>query len=176
MAEALSARHGPGPLRVGLFVEPTERAIEDALDALPLDVLQLYTDAERAAELRALFGITVWRAVGLRTAADLPAIDEAIDGYVIEAAPPDGASLPGGNATRLDTSLLRQWSSAKPWLLAGGLTPSNVRAAIAASNATAVDVSSGVESSRGVKDPDLIRAFVTAAKTDLNGDRFVPKI
>ena len=164
IAEALSARHGPGPLRVGLFIEPTERQIEDALDALPLDILQLYTSAERAAELRALFGITVWRAIGVRTPADLPPDNDPIDGYVIESPPPQGADLPGGNATSLSPALLRGWSPGKPWLLAGGLTPQNVAAAIAASGATGVDVSSGVESARGVKDANLIFAFVGAAR------------
>ncbi len=165
MAEALSARHPGGPLRVGLFVAPTERQIEDALDAVPLDILQLYTDAARAAELRAIFGMTVWRAVAVTGTADLPPEGEAIDGYVIEAAAPAGAAMPGGNAAHLDPSLLRGWHAPLPWLLAGGLTPANVGAALAACDADGVDVSSGVEITRGVKDPELIRAFIGAARS-----------
>jgi phosphoribosylanthranilate isomerase len=163
-AEALSARHSGGPLRVGLFVDPTETQIEDALDAVPLDVLQLYADAERAAELRDIFGVAVWRAIGVACPADLPTTAEAIDGYVLEAGPPPGALLPGGNGRGFDHSLLRGWKAPLPWLLGGGLTPANVAAALHASFAQAVDVSSGVELTRGVKDAGLIAAFVQAAR------------
>jgi phosphoribosylanthranilate isomerase len=162
-AEALSALHPGGPLRVGLFVDPGEDEIEAALEAVPLDVLQLYAAAERAAELRAAFGVAVWRAIAVRTPADLPAAAEPIDGYVLEAPAPQGASLPGGNGAWRDPALLRGWTAPLPWLLAGGLTPGNVATAIAASGAPAVDVSSGVERARGVKDPALIAAFIRAA-------------
>ncbi len=163
-AEALSALHPGGPLRVGLFVDPAEQDIEAALEAVPLDVLQLYTDAARAAELRAIFGVAVWRAIAVRAQADLPAAPEPLDGYVLEAPAPPSATLPGGNGARLDPAWLHGWASPLPWLLAGGLTPANVAAAIAASGAPAVDVSSGVERTRGVKDPALIEAFIRAAK------------
>jgi phosphoribosylanthranilate isomerase len=162
-AEHLSSLHPGGPLRVGLFVDPTEDDIEAALEAVPLDVLQIYADADRAAELRAAFGVTVWRAVGVRTPADLPQAAEPIDGYVLEAPAPAGALLPGGNGEAFDAAMLKGWAPRLPWLLAGGLTPANVAAAIAGSGAAAVDVSSGVERTRGVKDPALIAAFVRAA-------------
>jgi phosphoribosylanthranilate isomerase len=60
--------------------------------------------------------------------------------------------------------VLRGWSAPGPWLLAGGLTPENVAEAIRETQAPAVDVSSGVERSRGVKDPDRIRAFIRNAR------------
>ena len=163
-AAALSARHPSGPLRVGLFVEPATEQVAEALGTLKLDVLQLYVAPARAAELRARFGVPVWRAVGVRDRADLPAAAEGIDGLVIEPQPPPGATRPGGNAVALDWSLTAGWHAPAPWLLAGGLTPGNVGAAIRASGAAAVDVSSGVERARGEKDPTLIRAFVAAAR------------
>jgi len=163
-AEALSARQAGGPLRVGLFVDPTDDDVEAALEAVPLDVLQLYADAARAAELRAAFGVAVWRAIGVAGADDLPREAEPIDGYVLEAAAPAGATLPGGNGVGFDHALLRDWAPPLPWVLAGGLTADNVAAAIAASGAAAVDVSSGVERVRGVKDPALIGAFVRHAR------------
>ena len=163
-AAELAARHPDGPLRVGLFVDPAEADVAGALAALRLDVLQLYAAPERAAALRARFGLPVWRAVGVAVAADLPAAADGADALLIEAKPPPGATRPGGNAARIDWAMLRGWTAPAPWILAGGLTPDNVGAAIRASGAGAVDVSSGVESAPGVKDPALIRAFVRAAR------------
>lgn len=162
-AEALSGRRRGGPLRVGLFVAPDDDAIEAALEAVPLDVLQLYADPARAAEVRATFGVTVWRSIGVAARGDLPTGAEPIDGYVLDAAPPEGATMPGGNAGRFDHALLRGWSAPQPWLLAGGLTVATLAAAIAESGAEAVDVSSGVELTRGIKDPALIAAFIDCA-------------
>jgi phosphoribosylanthranilate isomerase len=160
-AAALSARHPAGPPRVGLFVDPTDEAIEAALAAIPLDILQLYAEPARAASLRRRFARQVWRAVGIATRADLAHDAAGADALLIEAKAPPEATRPGGNALRFDWSLLAHW------LLAGGLDPRNVAAAIAQSGATAVDVSSGVERAPGVKDPTLIRAFIEAARAPL---------
>ena len=94
----------------------------------------------------------------------MPASAAGFAALLIEAKPPPGATRPGGNATAIDWALLDGWTAPPPWLLAGGLTPANVAAAIRATAAPAVDVSSGVERSKGRKDPDLIRAFIAAAK------------
>ncbi len=163
-AAALSARVDGGPGRVGLFVEPTDEAIAAVLALLPLDALQLYAGAGRVAAVRKRFGVPVWRAVGIATAAELPAGSEGADRLVLEAKPARDASRPGGNATRFDWSLLDGWRAPVPWFLAGGLTPDNVVAAIRTTGASAVDVSSGVETSPGLKSPALIRRFVEAAR------------
>ena len=163
-AAALSARHEGGPLRVGLFVQPETEAVAAALAAVKLDVLQIYDTPARTAELRARFGVPVWRAVGVSVPADLPTEAGGVDGFVIEPKPPSGATRPGGNAVALDWTLTAGWQAPLPWLLAGGLTPDKVADAIRASGAAAVDVSSGVERARGEKDPALIRAFVAAAR------------
>jgi phosphoribosylanthranilate isomerase len=170
-AAELSARSPGGPRRVGLFVDPAPDAIAAALDALPLDTLQLYGAVDIAA-LHARFGLPIWRAVGVATAADLPAAADGVDRLLVEAKPPPGATRPGGNAARFDWSLLRGWRAPAPWILAGGLTPNNVAAAIGISGAPAVDVSSGVERAPGVKDPALIRAFI--ANTSSGGIRIRP--
>ena len=149
---------------VGLFVAPTDDDVAAVLATVPLSVLQIYAGPDRCAALRARFGVPVWRAVGVATAADLPATAEDVDGFVIEAGPPEGATRPGGNAAVFDWSILRGWRAPLPWILAGGLTPGDVAAAIRATAAPAVDVSSGVERARGKKDPELIRAFVAAAR------------
>ncbi len=86
------------------------------------------------------------------------------DVLLLEAQPPPKATRPGGNARTFDWSLLRGWTAPAPWILAGGLTPENVADAIRATAAPAVDVSSGVEKARGIKDPALIRAFIANAR------------
>lgn len=148
---------------VGLFVEPADDEIERVLDAAPLDILQVYTSVERAEAIRVRFGRPVWLAHGVRCAADLPAAT-TLDGLVIEARPPADADRPGGNGVRFDWAIARDWTAPAAWMLAGGLTPDNVGAAIAASAAPAVDVSSGVESAPGIKDPMLIGRFIAAAR------------
>jgi phosphoribosylanthranilate isomerase len=163
-AAALSARHSGGPLRVGLFVNPEPADIEAVLQVVTLDVLQLYTPPECAAALRRRFDIPVWRAHPVATRTDLPPDTAGADALLLEARPPEGASRPGGNATSFDWSVLAGWTAFYPWMLAGGLTPDNVAEAIAATGAACVDVSSGVERTRGVKDAALIRAFVGNAR------------
>lgn len=155
---------GSLPLRVGLFVEPDEADIGKVLGAVRLDVLQIYGAQDRLETIRRAFGLPIWHAVGVSGAADLPVHRRGAERLVLEAKPPPGANRPGGNAATFDWRILQGWRAPGPWMLAGGLTPSNVTEAIGLTGAQAVDVSSGVESARGVKDPDLIRAFVAAAK------------
>jgi phosphoribosylanthranilate isomerase len=163
-AAVLSARHEGGPKRVGLFVKPAMAEIEAVLAEVRLDVLQVYVPADEVAAIKARFGLPVWRAVGVAAAADFPAAGEAVDGYVLESKPPKGATRPGGNAVRADWELLAGWRGEKFWLLGGGLTADNVAGAIKLSGAPGVDVSSGVETSPGVKSPELIAKFVAAAR------------
>ncbi len=162
-AAELSARASL-PLRVGLFVDPAEADVAAVLETVRLDALQLYASPVRAAALRQRFQIPVWRGVGVGARSDLPGPEPRIDAFLVEAKAPPGATRPGGNAVSFDWGLTADWHAPLPWLLAGGLTPENVAEAIAASGARAVDVSSGVERAKGVKDPDRIAAFVAAAK------------
>ncbi len=162
-AAELSARCDNGPCRVGLFVDPTVDAIATVLATVRLDALQLYGVCSLPM-LRERFGLPVWHAVGIAAANDLPTDSGGADRLLVEAKAPPGASRPGGNAQRFDWSLLRGWSAPAPWILAGGLDAGNVAQAIHITGATAVDVSSGVESARGVKDPALIRAFIANAR------------
>ena len=163
-AAALSARHAGGPSRVGLFVDPVPETVAAVVDTVRLDILQLY-GRMHVPTLRARFGLTMWRATGIDTEADLPIDAGGADALVLDAKPPPDATRPGGNAARFDWSLLRGWHAPAPWILAGGLTPDTVAAAIRATGAQAVDVSSGVERARGKKDPTLIRAFIANARS-----------
>jgi phosphoribosylanthranilate isomerase len=133
------------------------------LDAVRLDVLQVYGALDLPG-LRRRFGLPIWHAIGIAANSDLPAESAGADKLVIEAKAPANATRPGGNATSFDWSLLRGWRAPAPWILAGGLTVMNVAEAIRMTGASAVDVSSGVERSPGVKDPELIRAFIAEAR------------
>lgn len=169
-AAELSGRHpGPGPERVGLFVDPTDDEVAAVLAALPLDLIQLHgaEDPARCAAIRARFGLPVMKAVGIAAPEDLAALDRfapVVDRFLLDAKPPVGAELPGGNAAAFDWRLTAGRAIPRPWLLAGGLTPENVAEAVRQSGAPGVDVSSGVERARGVKDPERIAAFLAAAK------------
>jgi len=165
-ARELAARHKDGPPRVGLFVNPTAAMIAEVLAEVPLDVLQLYGAGDAIPGLRVRFGVPIWRPVGVATGADLPASMAGADALLLEAKPPPDATRPGGNAVRFDWSLIRGWRSPGPWVLAGGLDPDNVGEAIRLSGAAAVDVSSGVERAKGVKDPELIRRFIRRARAE----------
>lgn len=169
-AGALAARSGTGrrPLCVGLFVDASDEEIAAVLEEVPLGLLQLHGEEtpERAAAIRARFGLPVMKALGIASEADFALLDAyapAVDRFLLDAKPPKGASLPGGNAVSFDWSLLAGRAIPRPWMLAGGLTPVNVAAAIRATRATAVDASSGLERTRGVKDPVLIATFVAHA-------------
>ena len=154
---------------VGLFVDATDALIEQVLEVVPLRLLQLHGQESpgRCAEIRDHFGLPVMKAIGIAGEADFALLEDyhtAVDRFLLDAKPPPGASIPGGNAMRFDWSLLAGRSIPLPWMLAGGLTPVNVAAAIRDSGTRGVDVSSGVERTRGVKDMVLMRAFVNAAK------------
>ena len=103
-AAALATR--PGPLAVGLFVDPTDALVAEVLGAVALDALQVVASPARAAELRARFGRDVWRAVGVRGAADLPDGMDGADALLLDAEAPQGATRPGGNAVAFDWGVL----------------------------------------------------------------------
>jgi phosphoribosylanthranilate isomerase len=166
-AAALSARHPGGAGRIGLFVRPTDEEIAGCLDQVRLDGLQIYDSEGRARDIGQRFGLPVWLACAISSRVDLPGgscPDGSIDRLVIESRPPMRSDRPGGNGIALDWTMLRGWRAPRPWLLAGGLDPANIGEAIRQSGAAAVDVSSGVETSPGVKDPERIAAFIQAAR------------
>lgn len=168
-AGALSASLPGGPQRVGLFVDPEDALIEAVLAAVPLDILQLHggETPARVAGIRARFGRPVMKAIGIATEADLSQIDDfagVADRLLLDAKPPTEATRPGGNAEAFEWRLARLKKIPLPWLLAGGLTPANVAEAIRIAGAPGVDVSSGVERAKGVKDEGLIRDFIRAVR------------
>lgn len=163
------ARQVPvGIARTGLFVNPDDALLDQVLTSTPLDLIQLHGDESpaRVASVRQRTGLPVMKAVGVAEPRDLDALWDyglVADMLLVDARPPANATLPGGNGLAFDWRLLVGRQLLKPWLLAGGLTPDNVAEAIRLTRAPGVDVSSGVESAPGVKDPERIRKFITKA-------------
>lgn len=155
--------------RVGLFVDADDALFDRVLKRVRLDMLQLHghEPPERVAALRDTWGLPAMKAIGVSASGDLdaatPYLDVA-DRLMFDAKPPKGATRPGGNAVAFDWTLLAGHRWKLPWMLAGGLNARNVARAIKLSGARAVDVSSGVESAPGVKDPKKILNFIRAAK------------
>lgn len=159
------------PRFVGLFIDAGEKLLAEAAPFLTHFQFHGHEDAERIADVRAEFGVELIKALGVADAADLDAAGafaEAADMLLFDARPPKGAVLPGGNGVAFDWSLLQRYQGETPFLLAGGLKPETVADAIRAmAGHTAfagVDVSSGVETRPGEKDPQLITDFIRAAR------------
>lgn len=166
-ARALSAHIPDRIRRVGVFVDPSDALLEQAIEAGRIDIVQLHkTEPGRVAAIRAYCQREAWSAVGIRTREDLNTIRQhvgAADFLLYDTLQPDGAALPGGMGTRFDWVLLNGFDHPLPWGLAGGLTADNVAQAIRTTGAQLVDTSSGVESAFGIKDVDKIAAFLKAA-------------
>ena len=168
-ARALVTGAPVGLAKVGLVVDADDAALDAILARVPLDMLQLHgtESPARVAAIKVRYGLPVIKAVGIATAADLDKIAPfaaVADQIMVDAKPPEGADVPGGNGASFDWKLLagRRWS--RPWMLAGGLTVKNAAQAVAVTGARQLDVSSGVESAPGIKDAGLIADFVAAAR------------
>jgi len=154
---------------VALSVDADDATLDAIVNATEPDYLQLHGSEtpERAQEIQRKFGVSAVKAIGVSEAADFAKADAykgKCDALIIDAKPPKGAVLPGGNGIAFDWRLAYDFHPRKPWLLSGGLDAGNVAEAIALSGVRGVDVSSGVESAPGVKDVDKIHAFIEAAR------------
>ena len=170
-AAALAAATPKTVKRVGLFVDVDDATIETVLKDASLELLQFH-GAETPARCRAAkarFGVPVMKAIKIGGPSDLdhaaPFFDAA-DWLLFDAKTPPSMknALPGGNAVSFDWTLLTGAKMPLPWMLSGGLTPDNVAEAVRVSGAKSVDVSSGVESAPGRKDPARIAAFMAAVR------------
>jgi phosphoribosylanthranilate isomerase len=154
---------------VALLVDPDDAALDAVLARASIDILQLHggESPARVAEIKRRTGRKVMKAIKISGPDDLEAATPYLgvaDRLLFDAkAPPTlVGAMPGGNAVSFDWALLAGRSWPCPWMLSGGLDADNVAEAIRISGAPAVDVSSGVESAPGVKDPDRIDAFLGA--------------
>ena len=167
-AGALAARVGGRAKIVGLFVDPDPEQIAAVRRHVTLDVIQLHGDERPAfvSRIGMTNGIEVWKAVAVRTRADLGEAQKyrgAAQRILYDAKPPVAGDLPGGNGMRFDWKLLQGHSHTLPWALSGGLDARNLVEAVRITGATLLDVSSGVETAPGRKDVDKISTFLKAA-------------
>lgn len=158
-----------GVAKVALVVNATDAELDRITDQVPLDMLQLHgtESLERVSDIRARYGLPVMKAVGVSGPEDLAALNAygmVADQILVDTKAPKGAAIPGGNGLSFDWRLISKRAWNVPWMLAGGLTAENVVSAIQMTGAKQVDLSSGVESAPGVKDPAKIRAFMAAIR------------
>lgn len=158
-----------GLAKVALVVNPSDAELDAITETVPLDMLQLHgkETPERVSEVKARYGLPVMKAVGIADSDDLPNLERyfgVADQILVDAKPPKGGELPGGNGLSFDWRLIagRRWPC--PWMLAGGLTDENVSEAVRMTGAQQVDVSSGVEDAPGQKSAELIQNFVRASR------------
>ena len=166
------ARAVPTSIRsVGLFVDPDDELLERVLTGIQLDMVQLHGNETpgRVAEIKDKYKMEVMKAIRVREESDLEGIEgfEAAADWLLFDSKPEKATLPGGTGHSFDWSLLEGRTFSKPWMLGGGLSPENVGDAIKQLSPNAVDVSSGVESAPGQKDPAKIKAFIEAVKSTI---------
>ena len=173
-AAVLAGELKRGVKTVGLFVDPTNAELDAVLSHVRLDMIQLHgkETPKRVDQIRLLSGLRVMKAIGVETERDV--IDARdyeghADWLLFDAKAPKGATRPGGNAVAFNWTILKSHTGKTPWMLAGGLTRANVGAAIKASGARVVDVSSGVETKPGIKSPARIRAFLKAVEAATGG-------
>ena len=155
---------------VALFVDPEDRAFDSIVEQVQPDMIQLHGDesAPRVKEIRKRCGVPVIKAIRVGSAVDVKRAqryDDAADLILFDAKAPPGAAIPGGNGLTFDWHALDGIKDRMKFMLSGGLNAENVAEAIRLTGARAVDVSSGVESAPGVKDPELIRRFLKSVKT-----------
>jgi len=154
---------------VALTVDAEDRLIDAIVEVVSPGLIQMHgrETPARVGEIARRTGLRVIKALSVAAPADLTAAaayEEAAAMLLFDARPPEGASRPGGHGRAFDWRLMGAYRGPVQWLLSGGLDAGNVARAIGASRARGIDVSSGVESPPGVKQPRLIAEFVAAAR------------
>jgi phosphoribosylanthranilate isomerase len=155
--------------KVALTVDADDALLGKIVEALRPDILQLHgkETVTRVRDVKQKFGLQVMKVIPVETAADLGALSDyadVADRILFDARAPDEATRPGGLGSAFDWRLLEQLELKRPFMVSGGLDARNIAEAIRITRTGGVDVSSGVERSPGIKDPEMIRAFIRAAR------------
>jgi phosphoribosylanthranilate isomerase len=168
-ARALGQQVRRRAVKVALTVDADDATFAGIVEALQPDVLQLHghETVARLADIKQRFGLEVMKALPVERATDLsslPGYATVCDRILFDARPPKGATRPGGLGAVFDWHVLQNLDLALPFMVSGGLNAANVAEAVRVTQAGGVDVSSGVEQAPGVKDPEMIRQFIRAAR------------
>jgi phosphoribosylanthranilate isomerase len=155
--------------RVALTVDADDATLANIVEALQPDILQVHgkETVARLRDIKQAFGLPVMKAMAVETPADLaalPGFAAVADRILFDARAPRDATRPGGLGAVFDWHVLENLDLKLPFMVSGGLHAGNVAEAVRVTRAGGVDVSSGVERTPGIKDPDMIRAFVSAAR------------
>lgn len=155
---------------VAVTVDADDAMLDAIVSAMSPDMLQLHgkETPARVAEVKARYDLPVMKAFSVRDAADLDAVAPyrgIADRFLFDAKPPKGSDLPGGNGVSFDWLLLAALDPGLDYMLSGGLNAGNIADALRLANPPGIDISSGVESAPGVKNPALIAEFVQAVET-----------
>jgi phosphoribosylanthranilate isomerase len=156
-------------MAVAVTVDASDAFLDEIVAKMHPDMLQLHgaETPERVAEVKARHGLPVIKALTLGEAADLERIRPfvgAADRFLFDAKPPKGSQLPGGNGVTFDWRLLTDLDAGVDYMLSGGLNAANIGDALRLANPPGIDISSGVESTPGVKDPAQIEQFFRAVR------------
>lgn len=161
-----------GVRTVALFVDPDDELLERVLGGIQIDMVQLHGNEspKRVQEIKDKYHVEIIKAFRIAEESDLCNIEayESCADWLLFDAKPKNASLPGGTGESFDWSILENRTFKKPWMLSGGLDCDNIRDALTHLNPKALDVSSGVESRRGIKDNEKIEKFIKEAKREVN--------
>jgi phosphoribosylanthranilate isomerase len=156
-------------VKVALTVDADDATLANVVETLRPDILQLHggETVARLRDIKRAFGLPVMKAIAVETSADLaplPGYAAAADRILFDARAPRGATRPGGLGAVFDWHVLENLDLKLPFMVSGGLHAGNVAEAVRVTRAGGVDVSSGVERASGIKDPEMIRAFIRAAR------------
>src|ERR1700731_826574 len=156
-------------IKVALTVDADDATLANIVETLRPDILQLHgrETTARLRDIKAKFGLPVMKVIAVETAADLAALPgyaTVADRILFDARAPKDATRPGGLGAVFDWHVLEKLDLELPFMVSGALHAGNVAEAVRITRAGGVDVSSGVERSSGVKDPEMIRAFIRAAR------------
>jgi phosphoribosylanthranilate isomerase len=156
-------------IKVALTVDADDVTLANIVEALQPDILQLHgrETVARLRDIKQTFGLQVMKAIAIETPADLaslPGYAAVADRVLFDARAPRGATRPGGLGAVFDWHVLENLDLKLPFMVSGGLNAENVAEAARVTRAGGIDVSSGVERAPGLKDPEMIRAFIRAAR------------
>ena len=168
MSELVEVARGRAEIVV-LTVNADDQMLDQIVRQVRPDWLQLHgtESAEAVAAFRQAFGVRVMKALPIAARGDLgriPRYAAVADRILFDARAPKEATRPGGLGVVFDWHLLENLDLAVPFMVSGGLHAGNVAEAVRVTGAGGVDVSSGVERASGIKDPEMIRAFIRAAR------------